>query len=95
MADQAVRRRFSRTDSKTIEKFAILEFRHGDQERGRTIFEGLVDRYPKRLDIWNNYVDQVVRLADIQSCRCVSFEFPLIFMSQFSLHGGSCLYIED
>ena len=82
-------------DSKTIEKFAILEFRHGDQERGRTIFEGLVDRYPKRLDIWNNYIDQVVRLADIQSCRYVLVLFPSISLMQFSLQAGSCLFIED
>jgi hypothetical protein len=85
----------SLADSKTIEKFAILEFRHGDQERGRTIFEGLVDRYPKRLDIWNNYIDQVVRLADIQSCRCVLVMFPSISVKLSSLHAGSCFFTED
>lgn len=64
----------SSIDSQTIEQFAILEFRHGDQERGKTIFEGLVDRYPKRLDLWNVYIDQVAKLGDVQAARYVLYD---------------------
>ena len=46
------------TDVKTITAFALAEYRVGDAERGRTIFEGLLDTYPKRLDIWLQYIDQ-------------------------------------
>ena len=40
-------------------KFAQLEFKssHGDNERGRTIFEGLFSSFPKRLDLWNVLLD--------------------------------------
>lgn len=75
-AHQSWHRKSANTDCNTadvvvIEKFAILEFRHGDAERGKTIFEGLVDRHPKRLDIWNAYVDQMVKLGDVQPVRYV------------------------
>ncbi|MBW0507198.1 hypothetical protein O181_046913 [Austropuccinia psidii MF-1] len=46
---------------KTITKFAQLEFKHGDPERGRTLFEGLIAAYPKRLDLWNVYVDLEIK----------------------------------
>lgn len=48
---------------------AVLEFRHGEAERGKTLFEGLVDRYPKRLDLWNVYIDQMAKVQDIQGVR--------------------------
>lgn len=40
-------------------KFAALEFRskNGDPERGRTIFEGLIDTYPNRAEIWDQFLD--------------------------------------
>ena len=42
----------------TVSKFAILEFKHGTVERGRTMFEGIVSSYPKRVDMWNMYLGQ-------------------------------------
>ncbi|KAH9811355.1 hypothetical protein DFH28DRAFT_1085148 [Melampsora americana] len=42
---------------KTITKFAQYEFKHGEIERGRTLFEGLLASYPKRTDLWNVYID--------------------------------------
>ena len=40
-------------------KFGALEFQspNGDPERGRTIFEGLLDSFPKRADLWDMFVD--------------------------------------
>jgi len=40
-------------------KFGALEFhsRNGDAERGRTIFEGLLSTFPKRWDLWDQFVD--------------------------------------
>jgi rRNA biogenesis protein RRP5 len=42
-----------------ISKFAALEFSspNGDAERGRTVFEGLVETYKNRPDIWDMYLD--------------------------------------
>ncbi len=44
-------------------KFAALEFRSskGLAERGRTIFEGLLDSFPKRVDLWNVLLDLEMR----------------------------------
>lgn len=56
-------------DIETIKNFAVLEFRHADAERGKTLFEELVDRYPKRLDIVSVYMDQLVRVEDISGVR--------------------------
>ncbi|KAL8788045.1 MAG: hypothetical protein Q9195_007511 [Heterodermia aff. obscurata] len=43
----------------TTSKFAQLEFTssHGEPERGRTMFEGLLSTWPKRLDQWNILLD--------------------------------------
>ena len=40
------------------QKFAALEFKspNGDTERGRTIFEGLVDTFSKKGDVWDMYL---------------------------------------
>jgi rRNA biogenesis protein RRP5 len=54
---------------KTITAFAIMEFKHADAERGRTIFEGLLSNYPKRVDIWSIYLDQEIRTGDLERTR--------------------------
>ena len=54
---------------KTISQFALMEFKSGEAERGRTIFEGIVDTYPKRLDLWWIYIDQEIRLRNIAGVR--------------------------
>ncbi|KAH0838161.1 hypothetical protein J3R83DRAFT_6412 [Lanmaoa asiatica] len=54
---------------KTITKFAQLEYKLGDAERGRTIFEGIVDSHPKRWDIWSVYMDMEAGKGDIQHLR--------------------------
>ncbi|KAI9840320.1 MAG: rRNA biogenesis protein rrp5 [Sclerophora amabilis] len=47
-------------------QFACLEFRAeaGDPERGRTIFEGLLDTWPKRWDLWGVWLDMEIVAAD-------------------------------
>lgn len=59
------------TDVKTIVKFAQLEFKLGDAERGRTIFEGIMDSYPKRLDLWFVYVDMETKQRNIAGVRAL------------------------
>jgi len=56
---------------KTISKFAQLEYKLGDAERGKTIFEGIVDSHPKRLDLWSVYIDMEAGQKNIQSLRYV------------------------
>ncbi|KAI0308284.1 U3 snoRNP-associated protein Rrp5 [Multifurca ochricompacta] len=54
---------------KTISKFAQLEYRLGEPERGKTLFEGIVDSHPKRWDLWSIYIDMEAGQNDIQSIR--------------------------
>ena len=62
----------SLADLKTISKFAQLEYKLGDPERGRTIFEGIVDSHPRRWDLWSIYMDMEAGQQDIQSLRCTT-----------------------
>ena len=58
----------------------MLEFRLGEAERGKTIYEGLVDKYPKKLNLWNAYIDQIGKQGDIQGVRyvfAVAFQFRM------------------
>lgn len=42
-----------------ITKFAALEFHspNGDREQGRTLFTTLLAAYPKKFDLWNQWLD--------------------------------------
>lgn len=50
-----------------------MEYKLGDPERGKTIFEGIVDSHPKRWDLWSMYMDMEAAQKDIQSIRLASF----------------------
>ena len=54
-------------------KFGALEFHSpsGSAERGRTIFEGTLSTFPKRLDIWNQLLDLELQQGDKDIIRGV------------------------
>lgn len=54
-------------------KFAALEFHspNGAPERGRTMFEGMLSTFPKRLDIWNQLLDLEIQQDDKDIIRGV------------------------
>ena len=54
----------SKESIEVVKKFAQLEFTKGDPEQGRSLFEGLVADAPKRIDLWNVYLDQEIKLND-------------------------------
>lgn len=58
-------------DIDVISKFAQYEFRYGEPERGRTMFESLLSSYPRRVDLWSVYIDMVTRLGDKGKVRWV------------------------
>ncbi|XP_065187378.1 protein RRP5 homolog isoform X2 [Sycon ciliatum] len=62
-------RKFEHVD--VISKFAQLEFKHGEVERGRTMFESLVTNYPKRVDLWSIYIDMLLRDEHVDDVRAV------------------------
>ena len=52
-------------------KFAQLEFNssNGEAERGRTIFETLLSQWPKRLDLWNIFIDLEIKQGEREVVR--------------------------
>ena len=54
---------------KVLTQVGITEFKTGDAERGRSVFEDMVRNYPKRMDLWSVYLDQEIRAGDKQRCR--------------------------
>ncbi|KAI1297139.1 Protein RRP5 -like protein [Halotydeus destructor] len=44
-----------------ISKFAQMEFKTGEAERGKTLFESMLINYPKRTDLWSIYIDMLIK----------------------------------
>ena len=57
------------SDINTILKFAIMEFRFGDSQKGVTMFESVLKNHPKRTDIWSVYVDMMIKHDQVDSVR--------------------------
>ncbi|KAI3417734.1 uncharacterized protein J3R85_014181 [Psidium guajava] len=56
---------------KFISQTAILEFKCGVPDRGRSLFEGILRQYPKRTDLWSIYLDQEMKLGDTDVIRAL------------------------
>ncbi|KAE9590105.1 putative ribosomal protein S1 [Lupinus albus] len=56
---------------KFISQAAILEFKVGVPDRGRSLFEGILREYPKRTDLWSVYLDQEIQLKDPDVIRAL------------------------
>ncbi|GMP96867.1 hypothetical protein CsSME_00045323 [Camellia sinensis var. sinensis] len=56
---------------KFLSQAAILEFKCGVPDRGRSMFEGMLREYPKRTDLWSIYLDQEIRLGDVDVIRAL------------------------
>jgi len=56
---------------KFLSQTAILEFKCGVPEEGRSRFELILREYPKRTDLWSVYLDQEIRLGDIEVIRAL------------------------
>ncbi|CAL0321523.1 unnamed protein product [Lupinus luteus] len=56
---------------KFISQAAILEFKIGVPDRGRSLFEGILREYPKRTDLWSVYLDQEIQLKDPDVIRAL------------------------
>ena len=57
------------SDVDIIVKFSQLEFKFGEVERGKTMFENVLSNYPKRTDIWSVYLDMMIKNEDLEATR--------------------------
>ena len=79
---------FCPTDIDTILKFALMEFKLGEPEKGVTMFESVLRNHPKRTDIWSVYIDMLIRNNELDQARyAVLYEHFLLF-KLFSLAFG-------
>ncbi|XP_068986116.1 protein RRP5 homolog [Bombus flavifrons] len=56
-------------DVNVMARFAIVANKFGDKERAQTLFEQILNSYPKRMDIWSCYIDSLVKSIDIGIAR--------------------------
>ncbi|RXM27397.1 Protein RRP5-like [Acipenser ruthenus] len=52
-----------------IAKFAQLEFRFGDPERAKSMFESTLGNYPRRTDLWSVYIDMMIKYGSQKEVR--------------------------
>uniref|UniRef100_A0A914VVE1 S1 motif domain-containing protein n=1 Tax=Plectus sambesii TaxID=2011161 RepID=A0A914VVE1_9BILA len=52
-----------------ISRFAQMEYRAGDSEQGKTLFESILSSYPRKTDVWSVYIDMVVKHAKPEEAR--------------------------
>ncbi|KAG6899782.1 hypothetical protein C0993_006968 [Termitomyces sp. T159_Od127] len=74
---------------KTISKFAQLEYKQGEPERGKTLFEGIIESHPKRWDLWAVYIDMEAGQGDIQSLRNL---FDRVFALKMTSHKAKAFF---
>jgi len=55
----------------TVSKSAQLEYEYGSFLRGRLIFENLMDKYSKRVDLFFIWMDQEVKFHKIEKARSI------------------------
>ncbi|KAK3601363.1 hypothetical protein CHS0354_037678 [Potamilus streckersoni] len=72
-ARRLLQRAFKSLDPKqhveVIAKVSQMEFKHGDPERGKTMFENILSNYPKRTDLWSVYIDMETKQGNIENVR--------------------------
>ncbi|KAG7397469.1 hypothetical protein PHYBOEH_000689 [Phytophthora boehmeriae] len=64
-----------------ILKYGQLLYEHGELDKARTIFEGILANYPKRMDLWNVYLDKEIKFGDAALVRAL---FERLLAMEFS-----------
>ena len=59
----------SHKHAEMMSKYAQMEFELGSPERGRTIFDGLLLKYNKRLDLFFVYLDKECKFGNVEHAR--------------------------
>jgi rRNA biogenesis protein RRP5 len=52
-----------------MSKFAQLEFEFSSPERARTVFDGILLKYPKRLALFFVYLDKEIKFGSVKTAR--------------------------
>lgn len=60
---------FESLDIEMVNKFAQLEFKYGEVERAKSMYDSLLFTYPNRTDIWSVYIDMLVKHEKYEDAR--------------------------
>ncbi|XP_053680248.1 protein RRP5 homolog [Anopheles nili] len=69
LLSQALKSLPTRDHISLIVKFAFLHNRNGNQDEAQLLFEQILTSYPKRTDIWSQYVDMLVKDKLVANAR--------------------------
>lgn len=61
----------SHLDVNTIVAFGNLNHKYGNNEMAQTLLDQVVTSYPKRVDVWAQYIDMLAKSEMIDSARFV------------------------
>ncbi|CAH0518268.1 unnamed protein product [Peronospora belbahrii] len=64
-----------------ILKYGQRLYEQAELDKARTIFEGILANYPKRIDLWNVYLDKEIKFGDIVLVRAL---FERLLAMEFS-----------
>ncbi|CAI5732479.1 unnamed protein product [Hyaloperonospora brassicae] len=64
-----------------ILKYGQLLYEQAELDKARTIFEGILANYPKRMDLWNVYLDKEIKFGDVALVRAL---FERLLAMEFS-----------
>ncbi|RMX67697.1 hypothetical protein DD238_001480 [Peronospora effusa] len=64
-----------------ILKYGQLLYEQAELDKARTIFEGILANYPKRIDLWNVYLDKEIKFGDVALVRAL---FERLLAMEFS-----------
>ena len=64
-------------DIDIVNKFAQLEFKYGDIERAKTMYDSLLFTYPNRTDLWSVYIDMLVKYDQKEEARYLVIDYIL------------------
>ncbi|XP_029285082.1 protein RRP5 homolog isoform X2 [Cottoperca gobio] len=71
LLQRALKSLASKESVDVIAKFAQLEFRYGDSEKGRTMFDKVLTSYPKRTDLWSVFIDLMFKHGSQKEVRAL------------------------
>jgi rRNA biogenesis protein RRP5 len=55
--------------TEVMSRFAQMEYELGSPSRARTLFDGLIEKFPKRLDLFFVYVDKECKYGTVENAR--------------------------
>ena len=61
----------AKEEASLLGRFACLELDVGSNARGRTVFDTLLERFPRRADLWQLYIAKTLKAGDVPHTRAV------------------------